>query len=117
MLNRDKTFTKKGKMRAPSLVTMCEWVRDAWQQLDPAIIVKAFLKSGISNALDETENDYLWHEPDSVQETSENSEDDDLLDIDNDFYDDATNTCGIEEWTKLFGDSNSGAENCFEGLQ
>ena len=103
-------------MRAPSLITMCEWVRDAWQQLDPAIIVKAFLKCGISKALDGTEDDYLWREPDSVQETSEDSEDDDLLDNDNDFYDDATNTCGIEEWSKLFGDSNSNAENCFEGL-
>ena len=46
-------------MRAPFLVTMCEWVRDAWQQLDPAIIVKAFLKCGISNVLDGTEDDYL----------------------------------------------------------
>ena len=116
MLNRNKTFTKGGNTRAPSLVTMCEWVRDAWQQLDPAIIVKAFQKSGISNALDGTEDDYLWREPNFVQETSEDSKDDDLLNNDNDFYDGATNTCNIEEWTKLFGNSNSDAENCFEGL-
>ena len=62
----------------------------------------------MSNALDGTEDDYLWHEPDSVQETSDDSDDDDPLDSDNDFYDDATNTskntCGIEEWTELFGD-------------
>ena len=78
--------------------------------------MKAFLKSEISNALDGAEDDYLWHERDSVPETSEDSEDDNLLDNDNDFYDDATNTCGIEECTKLFGGSNSDAENCFEGL-
>jgi len=104
-------------MRAPSLVTVCEWVRDAWQQLDPAIIRKAFLKCGISNALDGTEDDYLWHEPDSVQETSDDSDDDDPLDSDNDFYDDATNTCGFEEWTELFGDSNSDDSTCFEGFE
>ena len=26
-------------------------------------------------------------------------------------------TCGIEEWTELFGDSNTDAENYFEGLK
>ena len=83
----DKTFTKGGSMRAPSLVIVCEWFREAWQQLDPAIIRKAFLKCGISNALDGTEDDYLWHEPDSVPETSVDS--DDPLDGDNNFYDDA----------------------------
>ena len=29
-------------MKAPSLVTLCEWVREARQHLDPVIIVKAF---------------------------------------------------------------------------
>ena len=38
---------------------------------------------------------------DSIHETSNDS------DGDNDFYDDATNTCGLEEWTEFFGDSNS----------
>ena len=63
MLSGVKTFTKGDNMRAPSLVSVCEWVRDAWQQLDPAIIRKAFLKFGILNTLDGTEDDYLWHEP------------------------------------------------------
>ena len=56
MLIGDKTFTKGGNMRALSLVAVCAWVRDTWQQLDLAIIVKAFLKYGISNALDGTKN-------------------------------------------------------------
>ena len=46
------------------------------------------------------------------------SDDDDPLDSDNDdFYDDATNTCGFEEWTELFGDSNSDDSTCFEGFE
>ena len=115
MLNKDKAFTKGGHMRAPSFVTVCEWIRDVWQQFYPAIIRKAFLKCGILIALDgTTEDNYLWHEPDSIQKTSNDSDDDDLLDSDNDFYDDPTNTCGIEEWTELFGDSNSDDSNCFE---
>ena len=50
MLNGDKAFTKGGNIRASSLVTVCEWVYDAYQQLDPAIIVIEFLNCGISNA-------------------------------------------------------------------
>ena len=91
-----------GKKNILNAAGMCEWVRDAWQQLDSAIIRKAFLECGISNVLDGTEDDYLWHEPDSVQETSVYS--DDPFDSDNEFYDDATNTCCFEEWTELFGE-------------
>ena len=39
VLNWDKVFTKGGNMKVPSLVTVCEWARDAWKQLDPAVIV------------------------------------------------------------------------------
>ena len=70
MLNGDKTFIKGGSMRALSLVTVCEWVCDARQQLDLAIVRKAFLKCGISNAQEGLENNYIWHEPDSIQETT-----------------------------------------------
>ena len=83
-------------MRALSLVTACEWVHDAWKQLDPAIIVKAFLKCGISNALDGTEDDYLWRKPDALADSIQKdksykrgSENDDPLNSDDDLYDDA----------------------------
>ena len=111
-------------MKAPSLVTVCEWVHDAWQQLYRAIIEKAFLKCKISNALDRTEDDYLWCKPDalvdSIQENSptrEDSENNDPLDSDDDLYDDATNTSAIEEWNKLFEENGSDGENNFKSFE
>jgi len=61
--------------------------------------------------------DYSWHEPDSVHETSDDSDDDNPFDSDNNFYVEATNTCGLEEWTELFGASNSVDSTCFEGFE
>ena len=36
---------------------MCEWVKRSWDDIRPEIIVKPIKKCGISNALDDTEND------------------------------------------------------------
>ena len=124
MLNGDKAFTKGGNIRASSLVTVCEWVYDAYQQLDPAIIVIEFLNCGISNALNGTEDKYLSRKPnalaDSVQENSstrKHYENNNQLDVDDDLYDDVTNTGGIEERNELFGASNSHGENDFEDFE
>ena len=72
MLNGDKAFTKGGNIRPSSLVTVCEWVCDASQQLDPAIIVIELPNCEILNALNGTEDNYLSRKPnalaDSVQE-------------------------------------------------
>ena len=58
----EHTFTASGNMRKPTLLDVCTWVNDAWEELDPAIIVKAFKKCSISNALDGTEDDILWED-------------------------------------------------------
>ena len=99
-----KAFTKGGNIRAPSLITVCEWVYDAWQQLDPAIIVIEFLNCGISNALNGMEDNNLSRKldalADSVQKNSptrEDYENNKLLDVDDDLYYDVTNTGGIEK--------------------
>ena len=58
----EHTFTASGNMRKPTLLDVCTWVNDAWEELDPAIIVKTFKKCSISNALDGTEDDILWED-------------------------------------------------------
>ena len=69
------------------------------------------------NALDGREDDYLWHEPDFIQETSNDSDNGNPLECDNPLYDNTTNTCGIEKGTELFGASNSDDLNCFEEFE
>jgi hypothetical protein len=44
-------------MRKAELTTICTWVKEAWDELNPEIIVKAFKKCTIFNALDGSEDD------------------------------------------------------------
>lgn len=79
MLEGDKTFTKGGNMRQVSLPEMCQWILTAWNEIKPEIIVKSFKKCGISNALDGTEDDYLWlDETDGGDNRESDSGEDDI---------------------------------------
>ena len=44
-------------------------------------------------------------------------ENNDPLDIDDDLYDEATNTSDIEQWNGLFGASDSDGENVFKDFE
>ena len=48
----DHALTRGGRLKKPSITLWCDWVVKAWDEVDTAIIVKAFKKCGISNALD-----------------------------------------------------------------
>ena len=62
MCGSDHTYTNQGRMRKPELNTICSWIKDAWEELDPEIIIRAFKKCCISNALDGSEDDVLWED-------------------------------------------------------
>ena len=47
----------------------------AWDMVDQRVIVISFLKTGISNALDGSEEDALWQTEENVDEESESEED------------------------------------------
>ena len=64
MIGGQKTYTKGGTMRAPTLPEVCQWVINSWSNLKVETIVKAFKKCGISNALDGTEDEHLWDDMD-----------------------------------------------------
>jgi hypothetical protein len=49
-------MTPTGKIRS-SIEMMCEWVVRAWDTVSPEVIMKSFLKTGIPNVLDGSEND------------------------------------------------------------
>ena len=55
----------------------------AWEEVDPAIIVKAFKKCSISNALDGSEDDALYED-----DSGDESDADPFADIDNEVEDD-----------------------------
>ena len=76
-----------GRMRKAELTTICIWVKEAWEELNPEIIVKAFKKCTISNALDGSEDDYVCQEKEKSDGENTECEDDD-----NDvYYDDEDN--------------------------
>jgi hypothetical protein len=72
-------LTPTGKIRRPSIEMMCDWIVKAWNMVSTKITTKSFLKTGITNALDGSEDDMLWvgdeivdaeRDTDSVQESS-----------------------------------------------
>ena len=62
MMSGEKTFTPGGQLQAASLVTVCQWVKESWQELSKEMVERSFKKCGISNALDGTEDDLVWEE-------------------------------------------------------
>ena len=69
------SLTPTGKIRRPSIELMCSWIVRAWDMVDQGVIVTSFLKTGISNALDGSEDDALWQTEENVDEESESEED------------------------------------------
>ena len=73
----DHTFTANGRMRKVELQDICQWIVDAWSELDPQIIVKAFRKCCILNSMGGTEDDVVWEHLVQPRETIVDANDDD----------------------------------------
>ncbi|KAM3915673.1 pogo transposable element with KRAB domain [Leptodactylus fuscus] len=61
--NHDLTPT--GRMKRPTITQVCEWVKTSWQAVKDETVVSSFKKCGISNALDGSEDDALYEDPDT----------------------------------------------------
>jgi len=112
----DHSFTTTGRMRKPELEEICKWIVEAWQQLDPNIIVKAFKKCCISNNLDGTEDDSVWD--DMTKKTSDDdcsttTDEEDHHEL-QDYYKETPTGMTDEQIEKLF-ESDSDEEE-FEGF-
>ena len=99
MMSGEKTFTPGGQLRAASLVTVCQWVKESWQELSKEMVECSFKKCGISNALDGTEDDLVWEEEEDSSQVEEEP--------DCDVYD---NRITPEQWQELFGESHDEEE-------
>ena len=71
MAEEGHSVTPTGKIRRPSIELMFSWIVRAWDMVDQRVIVTSFLKTGISNALDGSEDDALWQTEQNVDEESE----------------------------------------------
>jgi hypothetical protein len=58
MATGEHEFTTR-KIKQPDIEQLCEWIRETWACISPALIEKSFKNCGISNKLDGTEDDYL----------------------------------------------------------
>jgi hypothetical protein len=58
-------------------------VKNSWQGVKSETIVKSLKKCGIGNALDGSEDDFLYEESDTI---SENNHEDDFSGSDDDFW-------------------------------
>ena len=96
---RTKIDTPGGQLRAASLVTVCQWVKESWQELSKEMVERSFKKCGISNTLDGTKDDLVWEEEEDSSQVEEEP--------DCDVYDDRITP---EQWQELFGESDDEEE-------
>ena len=99
MASGQQTYTAAGNMRATSLPTVCQWVKDSWDSIDPKVVVNSFKKCSIINAMDSMEDDMLWEEDDDIP-TSPVEQD---IIPEEDTYNDNLNG---EEWDFVFNQSH-----------
>ena len=59
MATGERSFTRRGRRRAPSYHTLCEWIVSAWASISRDLIIKSFMVCGISSAVDRTEESMM----------------------------------------------------------
>ena len=100
MVNGEKQLTRVGNFKRPKLATVCQWIVDSWNEIPLDMVIRSFLKCGILNSIDGSEDDELFSgfisDRDDVEQ-EENTEECDL-------YDDELFK---EQFYGLFGDSGN----------
>ena len=79
------------KIIQTALPVITQWVKTAWDSIDPAIISKSFKKCSISNDLDGMEDDVLWAEQHDKSNTDSDEGGDEM-------YDDAQTDVQWRKW-------------------
>ena len=110
MASDDKELTKGGNLKKPSISLVTSWVKSAWDEIPAEMVVKSFLKTGISNSMDGTQDDELWTESQEDDSEEDDTEEDDTYLAGWDTDEKITQ----EEWEDLFGKSDDEEE--FEGF-
>ena len=98
---------RRNKQFSGGLSTVAQWVLDSWQSIDADMVARSFKKTGISNALDGTEDDALW------TADSNSRVNDDAASVDD--WDTDEQMC-LADYTALFGNDDNSDESDFEGF-
>lgn len=72
-------ITPTGRIKWASLPEVCRWILQSWAAISTGMVTKSFKVTGISNALDGTEDDYVCNrlmdiESDDASEDKTDSE-------------------------------------------
>ena len=59
MCTDDNKLTKGGNMKRPILSLVTTWVKEACEDIPAEMVKKSFLKTGISNSMDGTEDNHM----------------------------------------------------------
>jgi len=111
MSSGSATLTKGGNLMKPDITVVVAWVKEAWDSIPPEMVKKSFLKCGISNAMDGSEDNLLYE--DDNETAAENETDDEADDDDDEYTADVEVT--KEQYDELFGNSDDD-ESEFEGF-
>ena len=76
-------------MKIPSRQNVIDWTSTAWDSIDADIIIRSFLRCGISNAVDGSEDDEIPRDIEAEITDGAHNEEDPDADIDElDFFSD-----------------------------
>lgn len=53
-------LTASGRQKKPSEELMCQWIGEAWRDIPREMVANSFLKCGITNSLDGSEDDFIF---------------------------------------------------------
>ena len=59
-------FTAGGRQKKPSEELICSWISEAWHEIPRKMIVASFLKCGIRNSLDGSEDDLVYEPSEDI---------------------------------------------------
>lgn len=76
LLSEDHALTPTGKIKKPSVAILCKWIKCAWDEISKESIEYEFMKCCISNNMDGGEDDILWKNTESDNDTSEEESED-----------------------------------------
>lgn len=93
---------------------MCQWVIESWREVPSDMVIRFFLKCGISNSVDGTQDDELFSDfvrgPQEAASCDDVCVDEDSDDDDEWVYDENVTS---EQFQELFGESD---EEDFDGF-
>src|SRR6218665_3059281 len=90
------TLTKGGNLMKPDIAIVVTWVKEAWASIPEEMVRRSFLKFGISNAMDGSQDDALYADDDETTPCETMGDDDDDYTADAQFTQEQYNELFVE---------------------